>query len=312
MEPTKTPTLPSTNAGFQFADILSDLGVRIKKVGEKEIQGYCPVHHRTVGHVDNHPSWSMNAESGLWLCFSCGARGTLSMLVDELSGGSVDSFGVQRLLVEHGLNRLFTPPSSPQEKQLDTSDFFSFVRVSDARCFHRNLDPDLVFSHGVRWNPVNKAWAIPIFHISGVLQGWQEKKIGSVRNYPVGVEKGSTLFGIERFRSKTVVLVESPLDVIRFSGVFKTPQAVASFGAHVSNQQMRLLTSIADTVVIALDNDKAGKEANKILFKRLANPRKGIRWWNYGGTDAKDIGDMTDTEIEHGYLNSSVIPPWIL
>lgn len=306
---TATPTHPS----IDIAGVLQDLGVELKNIGEREITGKCPVHRRVTGRDDGHPSWSMNAESGLWLCFSCGARGTLSMLIYELSGGQVDSLGVQRLLIDHGMNRLLNPKVNKEtEHQFVPEEFFTFKRVSDKRCDMKGLDPDKVFSYGVRWNQNHRAWAIPIISISGVLQGWQEKKVGLVRNYPVGVEKGSTLFGIERFRSKTAILVESPLDVVRFAGVFNKPQALASFGAQISRQQLRLLTSVADMVVVALDNDKAGIEASKKLYKSIATPRKGLRWWNYSGTDAKDIGDMTDDEIEHGYRTSTLIPPWLL
>lgn len=305
-----TTTHPSTD----IAGVLSNLGVDIRRIGEREITGCCPVHKRVTGRDDGHPSWSMNAESGLWICFSCGARGTLSMLIDELSGGSIDSFGVQKLLVDHGMQRLLAPKEAI-EHQFDYKDvgqqFFSFAKVSDKRCISRQLEPDITASYGVRWNTDNKSWVIPIFHHSGLLLGWQEKKTGYVRNYPVGIKKSTTLFGIERFRSKTAILVESPLDVVRFAGVFSKPQALASFGAFVSNQQLRLLTNVADRVIVAMDNDKAGRESSKNIFKMITHPRKGLYWWNYRGTDAKDIGDMTDEEIEHGFTTATVVPPWI-
>ena len=80
---TTTSTPHSTN----LAQVLESLGVEVKRVGDKEITGKCPVHIRTVGKPDNSPSWSMNATTGLWICFSCGARGSLSSLLYELSGG---------------------------------------------------------------------------------------------------------------------------------------------------------------------------------------------------------------------------------
>jgi hypothetical protein len=145
----------------------------------------------------------------------------------------------------------------------------------------------------------------------GQLMGWQEKKKGWVRNFPVGVEKSKTLFGIERFRSRTAILVESPLDVVRFAMVYKSPQALASFGAYVSKEQLELLVHSADTLVVAMDNDEAGLEASKRIYKTMAQPRRGIKWWNYSGTTAKDIGDMADQEIRFGFLNATVVPPWV-
>lgn len=304
------PPLTDLTFSGQIADILVDLGVHVSKVGDREITGKCPVHKRVTGHEDSHPSWSMNAESGLWICFSCGARGTLPMLASELSGGNLDFFGIQKLIVNSSFERL-TQTKEEQEEELDVSAFFNFHRVSDKRCASRSLDPDITYSYGVRWNTDHKAWSIPIMHSTGRLMGWQEKKTGYVRNFPIGVEKSNTLFGIERFRSKTAVLVESPLDVVRFAGVFDKPQALASFGAYVSSVQLRILTYVADTVVIAMDNDKAGREACKRLYKTMSTPRKGVRWWNYDGMDVKDIGDMTDDQIERGLATATIIPPWI-
>lgn len=189
--------------------------------------------------------------------------------------------------------------------------FFEFERVSDKRAYAKWLDPDAVYRHGVRWNSKNKAWAIPIISPLGKLEGWQEKRRDWVRNFPVGVEKSKTLFGIERFHSRTAILVESPLDVVRFAMVFDRPQALASFGAHVSEDQMHLLTHAADTVVVAMDNDEAGIESSKRLYKKMSTPRSGLRWWNYSNTNAKDIGDMTDDEIRFGLTNATVVPPWI-
>lgn len=303
-------TTATAQHSTDVASVLSDLGVEIKKVGEREITGKCPVHIRTTGHHDNNPSWSMNASTGLWICFSCGARGTLPMLISELAGEDVDTLSVQKMLVNTSMNRLLQPKEDTEEV-LDVSDFYSFSRVSDKRCYKRALDPDLVWLYGIRWNSETKAWSIPIIGANGLLQGWQEKKAGYVRNYPIGVQKSHTLFGIERYCSKTAVLVESPLDVIRFASVFSKPQALATFGAYVSDRQLSLLTHVADRVIIALDNDKAGIEASQRLYKKMPRPRRGIGWWNYDGTDAKDIGDMSDDEIERGFLTSGSMPPWV-
>jgi len=303
---TATQTQPSTN----LADLLRTAGVSIKSVGEREITGKCPVHVRVTGREDRSPSWSINAESGLWICFSCGAKGTLSMLLAELLGANA-TWDVQKFIIQNSINRLNNKGTEHHEPVVDINEFTAFSRVSDTRCEYKNLDPDLVYQYGVRWNPNNRSWAIPIVSPSAELKGWQEKKSSWVRNFPIGVEKSKTLFGIERFRSRTAILVESPLDIVRFAAVFSRPQALASFGAHVSDTQLSLLTDVAERVVIAMDNDEAGLAASKKIAKRIATPRRGLMWWNYSGTDAKDIGDMTDDEIESGLTNATVVPPWV-
>lgn len=301
-----TSTRPSTD----LAELLTSAGVEIRSAGEREITGRCPVHVRTTGKEDRSPSWSINAESGLWICFSCGAKGTLSMLLAELLGSNT-TWDVQKFILQNSMNRLNGVSRSDDAPIVNINEYAKFTRVSDKRCAHRNLDPDLVFQYGVRWNPDRKTWAIPIISPSAELKGWQEKRSGSVLNYPKGVEKSKTLFGIERIRSHTAILVESPLDIVRFAAVFSRPQALASFGAHVSDTQLSLLTQVADRVIIAMDNDDAGLAASKKIYKRISTPRRGLLWWNYSGTTAKDIGDMTDDEIERGLTTATVVPPWV-
>lgn len=301
----------SIHQSTDLASILQSAGVELKRIGDREITGKCPVHIRTVGREDRSPSWSINAHSGLWICFSCGARGTLSSLLGELLG-TIDSISVQKFLINNRFENLSNRSSDePVQPVVSTDTFFGFQRVSEKRCDYKNLDPDLVFTYGVRWNPEHKSWCIPIISSMGQLMGWQEKKTDWVRNYPIGVKKSETLFGIERFKNRSAVLVESPLDVIRLASVFTKPQGLAAFGAYVSNKQMSLLVHVADSIVIAMDNDEAGVEASKRIYKNLPRPRKGVRWWNYSGVDAKDIGDMTDDEIEKGLLTATFMPPWI-
>jgi 5S rRNA maturation endonuclease (ribonuclease M5) len=175
----------------------------------------------------------------------------------------------------------------------------------------RNLDPDVALAHGIKWNVLKRAWIIPIVSPLGELLGWQEKGKDWFKNEPAGVKKSVTLFGIERFQSRTAVLVESPLDVVRFASSFNGMQALATFGAHVSKEQINILSTTADRVIVAMDNDKAGIESGKYLFKNLPRFRKGIYWLNYSKTKAKDIGEMTDEEIQYAVTESSVIPWWL-
>lgn len=304
---TTTQTPPSTN----LADLLRSAGVQIKSAGEREITGKCPVHARVTGREDRSPSWSINAETGLWICFSCGSKGTLSMLLAEILGTN-NTWDVQKFIIQNSINRLTNSPKDAYEPVVNIDEFASFKRVSDERCAYKNLDPDLVYQHGVRWNPKNKSWAIPIISPSAELKGWQEKKRDWVRNFPVGVEKAKTLFGIERFRSRTAILVESPLDIVRFNAVFSRPQALASFGAHVSDTQLELLTQVADRIIVAMDNDDAGITASQRIYKKISTPRRGLLWWHYGSEGVKDIGDMTDDQIVNGFENATVVPPWMM
>lgn len=294
-----------------LASVLKSIGVDVRRADGREISGRCPVHRRVTGREDGSPSWSMNAQTGLWICFSCGARGTLSMLVSELTGQPDAIMAVHHFLIDRNLERLTSGVDLPEKKpEIDWVSFSKFVMPPESAMAKRGLDPEQVLMHGVRWDASHKAWIIPIVNQLGDLQGWQTKAVGWVRNFPVGVKKSDSLFGIERFVGGTAVLVESPLDVVRFASVFEKPQALATFGAAVSDRQLSLLSMVADRVIVAMDNDEAGLSSSKSLFKRLPHFRRGTLWWDYSNTTAKDIGDMTAIEMQDGLSSSSRILPW--
>lgn len=293
-----------------LASVLTNIGVDIRRSDGKEITGRCPVHHKVTGREDRSPSWSMNSSTGLWLCFSCGAKGTLSMLVSELTGDPDSILSVHRLIIEASLNSVASPKVT-HEVPVDWVAFGKFTKVPDRMTALKNLDSTVTWKFGIRWDTTNKCWVIPIVSPMGELRGWQSKKTGWVRNYPEGVKKSETLFGIERFTSDTAVLVESPLDVVRMGSLSLNSQGLASFGTSVSDSQIRILSNHADRLIVAMDNDAAGLSASKRLASMLPYFRKGIFWFNYGNVDAKDIGDMDDDDIISGIERASLIPPWV-
>ena len=218
---------------------------------------------------------------------------------------------VHHFLIDRNLERLTSDVEVVKKKpEVDWISFSKFGAAPEIELRKRAIDPDQARMHGIRWDTSRAAWIIPIVNQFGDLQGWQTKARDWIRNFPVGVKKSESLFGIERFKGGTAILVESPLDVVRFASVFDKPQALATFGAAVSIKQISLLASVADKVIIAMDNDDAGKQSSKKFFKTLPYFRKGVWWWDYSGTTAKDIGDMTNDEIELGLLNSTQMPNW--
>ena len=300
-----------TTGTTDLAGVLMELGVDVRRSNGREISGCCPVHEKRTGRADGSPSWSMNAETGLWICHSCGAKGTLASLVSELTGNPDSVAAVNQLLIETGINRLTAPDRVEYKPDVDWVSYSRYEHPPLNELVKRNLDPDVALAHGIKWNVIKKAWVIPIVSPLGELMGWQEKGYNYFNNEPTGVKKSATLFGIERFQSRTAVLVESPLDVVRFASSFGGMQALAAFGAHVSKEQMTLLATVADRVIIALDHDKAGTESAKTLLKSLPRFRDGIYWLDYSKTDAKDIGDMTDAEVDYAVVNASVLPWWM-
>jgi DNA primase len=294
-----------------LSSVLVELGVDVRRVGEREISGCCPVHLRTTGKVDRSPSWSMNASTGAWICYSCGAKGSLYSLVSELTGDYKSIWEVHSFLIQSGLNQLTQKETVEEQPDVDWITYNKFSDVPEHLLEKRNLDQMVARKFGIKWNPTNKSWVIPIVSAEGELTGWQEKKKDWVRNYPIGVKKSESLFGVERVRSKIGVLVESPLDVVRLASVTDSVSGLATFGAHVSKSQIYLANSLVDTLIVAMDNDQAGIESSQRLWKTLPRFKGGVKWLSYSHTDAKDVGDMSDIEIMKAIDNAQVLPGWV-
>jgi len=295
-----------------LASVLEELGVDVYKIHGDEINGRCPVHHKVKGRDSSRNSWYINVDSGLWHCFTCGARGNLSQLLSELTADPASLWKVQSHLITTGLRRL-----NPEEAKYDANvrpdvdwvSYAKFAPLPESIIDLRSFDPDVAHRFGVRWDPEERCTIVPIVSPLGELRGWQAKKTGWVRNRPEGVNKSTTLFGIERAFGSIGLLVESPLDVVRFHSVYDDMHVncVSSFGANVSADQIRLLANRFDQLVVAMDNDHAGEMETKRLSKVLPTFRKGVRWWNYAPDDPKDIGEMTDAQVLRGLANVSAV-----
>lgn len=290
-----------------LADFLMSIGVDVRRAGQ-EISGRCPVHLSRTGKEDNSPSWSMNADSGLWLCYSCGARGTLPQLIMELTGK--DDFSVTQMLMNNSVERL-QMPKWEKVPEVDHHMYLHYGNVPTQYLSARNISEESARSYGIRWNDKNNSWIIPIVSPEGVLVGWQEKAKDFVRNHPRGLKMRNTLFGIEKTVHKTIILVESPLDVVRFASSFDGMNCLATFGASITKEQLQLAYSVADKLIVAMDNDKAGIDSAKNIFKDMPLLKGGVYWLKYKHTSAKDIGEMSDSELEEAVVNSSVIPWWL-
>jgi DNA primase len=72
-----------------------------------------------------------------------------------------------------------------------------------------------------------------------------------------------------------------------------------------------MLFDVSEKVIIAMDNDNAGINSAKNIFKSMPLVKHGLYWLKYSHTKAKDIGEMTDNEIEEAVTGASVIPWWL-
>jgi DNA primase len=116
------------------------------------------------------------------------------------------------------------------------------------------------------------------------------------------------MFNLHRAKREggTIIVVESSFDVIRlWQAGF--PNAVATLGGSISDININHLNKYASTIIIMTDNDAAGKALGNTIAGKLRN--KNVLWARYDSLvtyphDAKDVGDLTDTEIKQCIKNA--------
>lgn len=300
---------------------LEELGVTVVKLTYNEAWALCPGHYDRLGRANNKPDkWSINIETGIHSCFSCGFSGSFTSLVQEVlgygredaehwvrahggrsrfrDGRGVSAGGQQR---DEGLRK---EPAEWNEARLALC-----IDPPHERLAHRRISAGSVSHYGILWRDgENPHWILPIRDPdTGRLWGWQEKQEGgTTRNKPYGVQKGLTLFGIDVFSSPYVLVLESPLDcaVAYTAGVYG---AVSTFGVHVTDDQLEILFDLGVPVIFGFDNDEAGINASLAVKKRYLRSGYPIKFLNYSHIpDKKDIGTegVTTKDIQKAVLSA--------
>jgi DNA primase len=284
---------------------LERLGIEVISTRGDEVLGHCPAHLERTGKEDNNPSWYINADSGVHNCFSCGYKGNLYSLIAYVQDIDYDKAKEWADSVD-GMTARFNRIISERPKEvfepirITESMLGAFTTPPDAALQSRGLSSSAVSNYGIKWDATHENWIIPVRDpLSDKLIGWQEKGYNHryFNNKPAGMKKGEALFGYSEVVTNWVLVVESPLDVIRLASLGYS--GVATFGTSVSVTQFNLIRGF-DKIIFAMDNDTAGRAASQDMLKRCQD--MGVEAWffNYGESGVKDIGGMSLDEVNFG------------
>lgn len=294
---------------------LDELGIRVVKLGFGEAWALCPGHYERLGRENNKPNkWSINVDTGQHSCFSCGFSGSFVSLVQEVldyERSDAEEWVRDRGGVERVRRYLQSASHSEQpvpRREWNESRLALFGDAPHYARERRRISEGSLKHYGVLWDEENSQWILPIRDPETFeLWGYQEKsEDGYFGNRPARVHKSETLFGIDCFTGRTVILLESPLDCLRLysAGIYG---GVSSFGAKVSDAQMDLLFDIAEVIIIAMDNDEPGRAAARAIKEKYLRSGKTIKFINYDGIEGKDIGEpnVTDRQIRQAVLTAT-------
>lgn len=294
----------------EMTDTLSRLNIAVHDSRGDEINATCVAHEERTGHIDHNPSFWINADSGAFICFSCQWKGNLYTLVSYVEGIDFEQaqswVGTDSNMLARFQRVTATHKEAPRiaEPTIITESMLSaFIEVPDYALKSRGLTKEAANRYGIRWNRLDNNWVIPIRDPqTHALLGWQEK--GYDRRFfqnSTRVKKSDALFGYENYKGGDMIVVESPLDVVRLASLGYT--GVAIYGSVVSDKQFKLISG-ADRVIFALDNDDAGRTATSSVIKECIAKHVEAWFFDYKGIDMKDVGGMSRDEIELGLNNA--------
>lgn len=284
-------------------EALSELGIEYRVSGD-EANAVCP----NPKHFSSKPHWYCNLTTGEHICFSCGFSGSFARLVRVVRHMEEDE--AELWVRTRSLGRLRAPADREEADapvvQITEASLALFDPPPQRELDRRMISSDAAAELGILWDAEDRAWILPFRDGSGKLHGWQSKQTRGakrVTNHPRGIRKASFLFGLHAQGATQCILVESPLDVarIRTAG----PRGgVASYGVRVSGVQLDLIASNFESLVVALDNDEAGREESEKIRKSFR--RIPVSFFNYEdiAPDVKDPGDMLDDEILDAFAHA--------
>lgn len=327
----------------QIEAVLDEIGLDVRGETETNLLVLCPFHKNT-----DSPSLSIDKDKGLYLCFSpvCDARGNLHMLVKHQTNGN--PFVVRRLIDKH--ERPGVPIAKQVEDllskkvELPTFSVDTMNRMVDDlwgslgekyMVEERKFTPTTLAHFGIGYSVRNDMIAIP-------LHDWQSNLVGIIGRSRLGkrfknsdkLPTSKLLFNAHRAKKHgdTVIVVESSMDAMRVHQA-GFPYVVATNGGFFTEWHRQTLDRYFNRIIIMTDMDDPNKHKD-LMCRKCTNtcmghnpgralgekiitslPNKRISWAAYDHHiiyphDAKDAGDMTDTEIAQCINNAISSIEW--
>lgn len=263
---------------------------------------------RCIFHEDNSPSMQFNIRSGLFICWSCGARGSMKKLQKQLGiSGNVDTTPDLEEL-RHKIGMLSSDnderPGILPEKTLKRYTF-----PTDYWTENRGFTDEAIRTFQLGYDPMENHAIIPVRDINDKLISLIRRDLDpdafirykNAKRFP----RKHTLFGawlVAKYQTNYVVVTEGPLDAVSVwsAGI----PAVAQFGSSLSEEQVQLLRQLGlDKIVLFYDNDKSGRQATEQAIELLRGNFL-VHRVKYNRADGKDPGELSRASIERRVDNA--------
>jgi len=241
---------------------------------------HCPVHH------DRNASASVNVLKGVWICYTCNARGRID------APAEIDP---EDLL--HQVNDLLSDTEiTPYPESWLT------LYTGNSEYWEKRFSPNAIEHFQLGFDPVKEEPCYPLRASNGKIHGLVHRNSdpSSKRKYkyPYGVSIQNYIFNYTPVRRSTAVLVEGAADAIALWEV--GIEAFAIYGTRPSKRQINLvLRTDPDLIVCAFDQDTPGRRAALEVID-LVDGLAPVSIAVWDDNDGKDPAELTpDMRTSH-------------
>lgn len=278
--------------------LMSHFGFNHMRQDGEYIRSCCAIHGG-----DNQDAFVMNTEDGLWFCHTKCGGGDIFTLVQKIEGLNFPQ-AIEWLAKFAGVD--IDNLEIVEQKQEYVKEIQKFSKTMKARkknvpvAYHiptqtkdvtkfRGFSAETLEHFGLKYveeitlqNKQGKEYTVRdrlVFPIvqNGIQVGASFRRIRSKdtpkwSHQPVGIETKDILYNYDSaIGEREIVIVEGMPDVWAYHEIGIT--AVATFGAHITDQQYKLLMRTGADIVLSFDGDEAGRNATdkaRALFRNKA------------------------------------------
>lgn len=272
-----------------------------------EVRCICPWHRDRSGHL------YVNSVTGLYLCFVCGAKGSL---------GTKETPPADESDVRAKLDKLRNPHQKPKfhtEAWLD-----QFSGNLSYWIDERKIPEEWVQKFRLGYDPFSGRATLPLRDMHGNILGVTYRRLDDGRpkylhpnEFPIGRHLyGAWMIG----ENRTIALVEGQIDAIKCWS--ERVPAVAAMGSRLTRDQVRVLQrSGVHRVVCMFDNDSAGRKGTINVYSALRGSgiQLAVGWYRpywlvdseNGLVPVKDPDQLSGDRLRKMHHSAVSIVDWI-
>lgn len=304
-------------------DVARTYLTHIKRTGNDNIMARCPFHvYQGAGH--NSAPLTMSLSSGLWVCFSCGAKGNMRSFLRDM-GLTWDLIQNQYKFLLESLtdnSPQLQNPLRPAHVFYDTAPLpdsllglFDFCPLG---LLAEGFTEGTLFYFDIGYDQRHGRVTYPLRDIVGNLVGisgralddvtWPKYKVYEQEYEDFDLPKHHTekrailwnahhIFPGLRTRTRPPIIVVEGFKAAMWLHQLGFPDVVALLGNSMSDEQQWLFELLGAEVYFLLDNDEPGQAGTARAARKLAQTLP-VRVCSYEGIDKAQPSDLTYDELQ--------------